>query len=160
MFPYLKQDHTFHVFGYVLGLYHLFLICRNFSHTSKTGRRIVGGDWRMAQRRFSIAVQHPLARAATSTPPQLPLGDETPDNNMTSRATSSNEKTTPNLQGCGRNTNTKTTRKGNRTRGPISDRSAVVTKITTNTKTTRHGNWTHDHIHDGAAINHCDIIMF
>ena len=33
----------------------------------------------MAQRR-ATAVQHPLASAASSTPPQLPLGDETPRN--------------------------------------------------------------------------------
>ena len=31
----------------------------------------------MDQRRFFIAVRHPLARAASLTPPQLPLGDET-----------------------------------------------------------------------------------
>ena len=34
----------------------------------------------MAQRRFEIAVQHPLASAASSTPPRIPLGDETPRN--------------------------------------------------------------------------------
>ena len=38
----------------------------------------------MVQRRFSIAVRHLLARAASSTPPRLPLGDETPGNTTTS----------------------------------------------------------------------------
>ena len=40
--------------------------------------RIIGGDWRMAQRHFFISVRHPLAIAASSTPPQIPLGEETP----------------------------------------------------------------------------------
>ena len=34
----------------------------------------------MAQRSFYIAVRHLMARAASSTPPQIPLGDETPGN--------------------------------------------------------------------------------
>ena len=37
----------------------------------------------MAQRRFFIAVRHPLERAASSTPPQIPLGDKTVGNTTT-----------------------------------------------------------------------------
>ena len=38
----------------------------------------------MAQRCFFITTRHPLASAASSTPPQLPLGEETPRNKKTS----------------------------------------------------------------------------
>ena len=34
----------------------------------------------MSQRRFFLAVRHPLERAESSTPPQLPLEDKTPGN--------------------------------------------------------------------------------
>ena len=37
----------------------------------------------MAQRRFFIYVRHPLASAASSAPPQFPLGDETTRNTKT-----------------------------------------------------------------------------
>ena len=61
----------------------------------------------MAQRRFSIAVRHPLASAASSTPSQLPSGDETPRNekeelplgDVTPGTTTT---TAPKLQGYGR----------------------------------------------------------
>ena len=85
----------------------------------------------MDQHCFFIAVRHPLARAESPKTPQLPLGEETPGNTkpwgnqiqgQRQRPTFKGEvedktNTTPNLQGCGRDTNNNNNDRGERSSG-------------------------------------------
>ena len=59
----------------------------------------------MAKLFFFIAVRHPLARAASLTPPQIPLVDKTPGNTKPcgNKAPRTTTTTMPNIQECGRN---------------------------------------------------------
>ena len=88
----------------------------------------------MTQLRFFITVWHPMARAASSMTPQLPLGDKTPGNLKTSRQPAPKQKKTPNLQGCGRN---KYNAQPSRVRSKIQQHQQQSTTPTTKTTKTR-----------------------
>ena len=92
----------------------------------------------MAKRRFFIASRHLLARAASSTLPQLPLGKKNPGKPWGNQHQGKTKtKTTPNFQWCGRNKdNTQPPRVRPKQRQRPTFKGAVKTSTTTTTKTT------------------------